>query len=96
MYTAQILETPTSDVKPPMPLDVDNGLPGVELWFDREVLSEIGLLFYLDSCAVMNTVNLNVHQLLMTEHTYLVAECIQYDDATSFQPLQLACAVKDL
>ena len=44
----------------------------------------------------MNTGNLQVHQWLMTEHPHLVTEYIQYDDTTPFQPLQLACAVRDL
>ena len=32
----------------------------------------------------------------MTAHPHLVAEYIQYDDTTPFQPIQLACAVRDL
>ena len=62
VFTAQILATPASDSNLPMPLDVDNGLPGVELWFGREAPYEIGLLCHLDSCAAMNTGNLQVHQ----------------------------------
>ena len=62
-----------------MPLDVDNGLPGVELWFGRDAHSEIGLLCHIDSCAAMNTCNLQVHQWLMTTHPHLVAKYIQYD-----------------
>ena len=31
----------------------------------------------------------------MTAYPHLVAEYIQYDDAAPFEPLQLACAVKD-
>ena len=79
-----------------MPLDVDNVLLGVELWFGCEALSEIDLLYHLNSCATMNTSNLNVHQLLMTAHPNLVAEYIQYDDSNPFQPLQLSCAVRNL
>ena len=31
VFTAQILTTPAANINPPMPLDVDNGLPGIEL-----------------------------------------------------------------
>ena len=96
VFTAQILVTPASDSNPPMPLDVDNGLSGVELWFGCEASSEIGLLCHLDSCAVMNTGTLQVHQWLMTAHPHWVVEYIQYDNSNPFQPLQLACAVRDL
>ena len=44
----------------------------------------------------MNTGKPCVHKWLITDHPHLVAEYIQYDDANPFQPLQLACAVKDL
>ena len=32
----------------------------------------------------------------MTQHPNIVAEYIQYDDATPFQPLQLQCTINDL
>ena len=57
VITAQILATPASDSNPPMPLDVDNGLIGVELCFGSESLSEIDLLCHIDSRAAMNTDN---------------------------------------
>ena len=40
-----------------MPLDVDSGLPGVELRFVREAFSEVCLLYHLDSYEVMNMGN---------------------------------------
>ena len=50
----------------------------------------------MDTCAAMNTGNLAVHQWLMSTHPHLVAEYIQFDDVTPFEPLQLHCAVTDL
>ena len=79
VFTAQIIVTPTLAINSPMPLDVDNGLPGVELWFGHESVSEVGLLCHLDSCAAINTGNLHVHQCLITAHPHLVAEYLQYD-----------------
>ena len=40
-----------------MPIDVDNGLPGIELWFGREEADEVGMLCHMDTCAAMNTGN---------------------------------------
>ena len=34
-FTAQIITTPAENINPLMPLDVDNGVPGIELWFDK-------------------------------------------------------------
>ena len=70
-----------------MPLDVDNGLPGVELWLGTKEDDEICVICYLDSCAAMDTGNIRVHQWLMTQHPSIVAEYIQYNDAHPFQPL---------
>ena len=61
VFTAQILVTPVSAINSPLSLDVDNGLPGVELWFGSESMSEVSLLFHLDSSADMVTGNLHVH-----------------------------------
>ena len=93
VYVAQLLNTQTSRLCAPMPLDVDNGLPGIELWLGRDTTSEFRLLMHLDSCATMDTGNLSVHQWLMTNHPHLVAEYIQYNNAHQFKPLQLVCAV---
>ena len=77
-------------------LDVDNGLPGVELWFGHESMSKVGILYHLYSCATMNTGNLHVHQRLVAAHPHLVGEYIEYNKSNPFQPLQLSCVVKDL
>ena len=95
-FTAQVLTTPAAEYSPPVPLDMDNGFPGIELWFGKCERSEVGLMCHLDSCAVMNTGNMYVHQWLMTTHPLIVAEYIQYDDSKPFQPLQLQCAVNSL
>ena len=79
-----------------MPLDVDNGLPGIELWFGNNEKDEISFICHMDTCAAMNTGNLSVHKWLMTSHPHLVAEYIQFDDTNPFEPLRLHCAVEDL
>ena len=93
VFNAHIFVTPTEYLNSPMPLDVDDGLPGIELWFGQNESSEVGLLCHLDSCAATNTGDLTVHQWLMTAHPHIVAEYIQFDDETPFQPMQLQCAV---
>ena len=79
-----------------MPFDVDNGLPGVEIWFGTKEEDEECFVCHLDYCAAMNTGNLRVHQWLMTQHPTVVAKYIQYDDANHFQPLQLQCSINDI
>ena len=59
VFTAQILTTSVANINPPMPLDVDNELPGIELWFGISTSPEIGLLYHLDSCAAMNKGNIS-------------------------------------
>ena len=65
---------------PPMPLDVDNSLPVIELWFGNNEKNEVGFICHTDTCAVMNTGNLEVHKWCMTSHPHLVAEYIHFDD----------------
>ena len=96
VFSASIMIHNEQNVAPPMPLDVDNGLPGIELWFGNNADNEMGFLCHMDTCAAMNTGNLAVHQWLMSTHPHLVAEYIQFDDITPFEPLRLHCAVADL
>ena len=96
VYSADIFISDTATNTPPMPLDVDNGLPGIELWFGTSPANEISFICHMDTCAAMNTGNLTVHQWLMTKYPHLVAEYIQYDDSSPFEPLKLHCAVEDL
>ena len=79
-----------------MPLDLDNGLPGILVRFGNTDSNELSFICLVDTCAAMNTGNLLVHQWIMTQYPELVAEYIQYDDENPFQPLKLECAVKDL
>ena len=96
VFSARIFEVSQQITTPPMPIDVDNGLPGIDLWFGREETNKVGLLCHMDTCAAMNTGNLAVHQWLITTQPHLVAEYIQFDDSRPFEPLQLHCAVEDL
>jgi len=91
-----MLVSNTQHIATLMPLDVDNGLPGIELWFGNNATEEIGFICHMATCAAMNMGNLSVHQWLMTTHLHLVAEYIQFDDVHSFEPLRLYCAVEDL
>ena len=79
-----------------MPLDIDNGLPGILLRLGIDASSDTCFLCHVDSCAAMNTGNLLLHQFIITNHPSVVAEYIQYDDSDPFDPIQLQCAVNDL
>ena len=79
-----------------MPLDIDNGLPGILLRLGTDNQSDTCFLCHIDSCAAMNTGNLLLHQFIITTHPSIVAEYIQYDDSEPFDPIQLQCAVNEL
>ena len=96
VFPANILIRDAATVTPPMPLDVDNGLPGIELWFGTYMDHEVGFICHMDICTAMNTGNLLIHKWLMTKHPHLVADYIQFDDSHPFERLQLHCAVADL
>lgn len=80
----------------PMPLDVDNGLPGVEMRLGTTDDTEVTFICHVDTCAAMSTGNLQLHEWIMTTYPDIVAEYIQYDDNNPFEPIQLSCAVQDL
>lgn len=92
---ANILVNDMRCISPPMPLDVDNGLPGLQFWFGTEASNEVGFIYHMDTCAAMNTKNLTVHKWVITNHPHFVAEYIQYDNIR-FKPLQFHCTVEDL
>ena len=62
VISAEVLNTSATAYIKPMPLDVDNGLPGVEIWFGSDDNNEVGFVCHLDTCAAMNTGNLLTHQ----------------------------------
>ena len=97
LMSAQIFQTSPSSSLPPMPLDVDNGLPAIAMQFGIENNSPNSLISFtchIDSCAAMNTGNMLIHQWIMTNYPNIVAEYISYNDNTPFQPIQLLCALK--
>ena len=50
-----------------MPLDVDNGLPGIEMWFDTNEINEVRFIYHLETYVAMNTSNLKACQWLITQ-----------------------------
>ena len=81
---------------PPTLLDVDNSLPGIELWFSSDSEHEVCFICHMDTCASMNTCNVRLYQWLMTKYQHIVAKYIQHDNIHPFEPLQLHCAVKNI
>ena len=96
VFLADILINKTKYFTPPIPLDVANFLPGIELWFGTYVNHKIRCMCHMDTRTAMNTGNLLVHQWLITTNPSLIAEYIQFDYARPFEPLQFRCTVKDL
>ena len=73
-----------------MPLDLDNGLPGIAIRFTNDIF----FLNHVDTCAAMNTGNLLVHQWIISNHPSIVAEYCQFDDSNPFEPISLKCAIE--
>ena len=96
IFSTNILVNNTLSISPPIPLDVYNALPGIELWFGTSSENEVRYMCHMDTCVAMNTGNLLIHQWNLTSHPHLVAEFIQYDDRDPFDPLKFHCAVEDL
>ena len=95
--TAHLLYTPSHVPVHHMPLDLDNGLPGVVLQIGKTHNEDtISFLDHVNIYAAMKTVNLLSHKYIMTKHPSLVAEFIRYDDADPFDPIILQCAVAGL
>ena len=95
-FLGKVLVSTTAARGAPMPLDVDNGLPGIEMRFGKTDETEVTFICHVDTCAAMSTGNLKVHEWIMTTYPSIVAEYIQYNDDTPFEPIQLSCAVQDL
>ena len=76
-----------------MPLDLDNGLPAIEVRFGSNSNDETCFLCHVDSCAAMNTGNLLMHEWIMTTNPGIVCSYEKFDDENPFEPLSLACAV---
>lgn len=81
---------------PPMPLSVDNKLPGCTLRFGKTPDDEVSFICHVDTCAAMSTGNLKLHQWIITKFPSIVAEYTQYDDANPFEPIKLAVALQGL
>jgi hypothetical protein len=79
-----------------MPLDLDNGLPGILVRLGTTNTNEISIHTHINTCAAMSTGNLLVHQWFITTYPQCVAEYIQYDDSNPFEPIKLSCAIEDL
>lgn len=80
----------------PMPLTVDNKLPGCTLRFGKTEADEVSFICHVDTCAAMSTGNLLLHQWIMTKYPSIVAEYTQYDDNTPFEPIRLSVALQGL
>ena len=57
-----------------MPLDVDNGIPGINVRFGKFDYNEISFLYHIDTCAAMSTCNTPLQQWIITKYKHLVAE----------------------
>ena len=87
----------TSMIVRPMPLNIDNGLPGILIKIVQNSSSILpNVLTHIYTCALMNTENLLLHQWIIKMHPACVAVNTQFDDENNeFQPIQLQVAINN-
>lgn len=93
VYAAKVFAAHTHQRLRHMPLDLDNGLPSIEVRFGLDSTTETCFACRVDSCAAMNTGNKLVHEWIMTTFPEIVCSYEQFDDENPFEPLRLVCAV---
>ena len=91
-YSATVLVT--NHNANPMPIDIDNRLPGISLRLGTSNANEISILCHVDTCAAMCTGNLKVHKWIMTAFPETVMDYVEFDDTEPFNPVQLSCAIE--
>ena len=57
-----------------MPLYVDNNISVINVRFGKHDDTEISLLYHIDTCAAMSTVNLIINQYIISKYPHWVAE----------------------
>ena len=95
--SARIFNQSANQLMQPIPLDIDKGLPQIQVRFGNPTASleeHISFSCHVDTFAAMNTSNILVHKWVATEYPDIVVEFIEYNDPNPFQPLQLLCALK--
>ena len=79
---------------PKMPISIHNGLPCIDLTLGpRDDASAITLAVLWDSCAALNSGNLQFHCWIMSQYPHLVSDFHMFDDTNPFEPIKLLGAV---
>ena len=76
-----------------IPLAVSNGSPAAEFQLRDSNEIKVTCRFNLDSCAIMDTGNLLLHQWLMTKYPEIVHCYEQFEDSNPFEPIMLEGAL---
>ena len=87
----------TSTIVHPMPLEIDNSLPGILLEIGQtSYYISPNFISHIDTCASMNIGNLLLHQWIITTYPACVAEYTQFDnDNNEFHPIQLQVSINN-
>jgi len=80
VYAARVFAAHTHQQLRHMPLDLDNGLPAIDMRFGLDDMTETCFACYVDSCAAMKTGNLLIHQWIMTTYPAIVCSYEQFND----------------
>ena len=78
-----------------MILDLDNGLPTIHMKFGTLDLNGETFFTYVDSCAGMNVVNIQLHQCIITNNPDILESYIQFNNKNSFVPIHFISPLMD-
>ena len=93
--TAQFFQQNTSSTQiSKMPITIHNWLPCIDLTFGPiNDASAVKLAVPWDSCAALNSSNLQFHCWIISQYPHLVSEFIMFDNKNPFEPIKLSGAV---
>ncbi len=79
----------------PMPIECDSNLPAVVMRLGKCNDSEVPVTFNIDTCAGMNTGNLDIHKYVFTNFPECVHSYEEYNDDNPFTPISLEGVTAD-
>ena len=79
----------------PMPIECDSNLPAVVMRLGKSDDSEVPVTFNIDTCAGMNTGNLDIHKYVVTNFPECVHSYEEYNDENPFTPISLEGVTAD-
>ena len=78
-----------------MILDLDNDIPTINMKFATLDMNGETFFMYVNSCAGMNVVNIQLHQCIITNNPDIMESYIQFNNKNSFVPIHFISPLMD-